>query len=71
LFKVPVEQILKDDRRKQVSKVSGGMTAVFNDLGKQKPIKSRFVSVESIKYILGGEMIFSPKAFLYDDLGTC
>jgi hypothetical protein len=64
LLKVPLKQIFKDSRRKQVSNVPGGMTAVFNDLGKQKPVKSWFVSVEAIKDILSGEIVFSPKAFL-------
>ena len=66
-----VKQLAKSKAMKQLSKMPGGVTAVFNDLGKQKPVKSRFVSVESIKYILGGETVFSPKAFLYNDLGTC
>jgi hypothetical protein len=55
---------LKDAGRKQVPQVPRGIMAVFNDLGKDEPIKTRFVLVESIKYLLGGEVVFSPKTFL-------
>jgi hypothetical protein len=55
---------LKDSGRKQVPQVPRGIRAVFNDFGKEEPVKSRFVSVKSIKYLLGGDMVFSPKALL-------